>query len=568
MEKKGRALYPQWLLDGFIVVLAETGLYALELYGHQYTWEKGRGTASWLEIRLDKEMATSSWVDLFPLARLYNLEGTPSNHSPILLRTTTSCLLMGKKWFHFENAWLTEPLCKYIVSDTWEAEVDASLMHKVKTCGDNLSLWGKEVTSCFGKRIKECKFQLKQLRNKRDENSVAEYKVPKKKLFLILDQKEIFWRQRSKQLWLQAGDKNTKYFHGACDYPVLANRMKNMLEKVVSESQSAFIPGRLIFDNIMVSYELIHYLKKKKIGKDGYMALKLDMSKAYDRVEWDFLKAIMRKMGFSDWWIQLVLTCVTTISYSIVHGEVEMGPIHPSHGIRQGDPLSPYLFIIYAEASTDEARRVREFLDVYEQASGQKVNKAKSSIFFSTNVIRYNKEEVCSLLQMSEASEHSTYLGLPNLLGRNKSTLLGYLKERVNARIRTWDGIRWRIGRGDSIQVLDQPWLMEEDNSYITSTSQLLKGKIVDYFLVAGQRQWDVNLVREHFNVRDQGSILNTGLTNSNNEDMIYWRFKESGLYSVKSAYKFLQVQKRQWTLEDGSSIWKSYGASKHPLSL
>lgn len=80
---------------------------------------------------------------------------------------------------------------------------------------------------------------------------------------------------------------------------ILANRMKNMLEKVVSESQSAFIPGRLISDNIMVSYEIMHYLKKKKIGKDGYMALKLDMSKAYDRVEWDFLKAIMRKMGLN-----------------------------------------------------------------------------------------------------------------------------------------------------------------------------------------------------------------------------------------------------------------------------
>lgn len=84
---------------------------------------------------------------------------------------------------------------------------------------------------------------------------------------------------------------------------VLANRMKNMLEKVVSESQSAFIPGRLISDNIMVSYEIMHYLKKKKIEKDGYMALKLDMSKAYDRVEWDSLKAIMRKMGFSEWWV-------------------------------------------------------------------------------------------------------------------------------------------------------------------------------------------------------------------------------------------------------------------------
>lgn len=231
-EKKGGALYPQWLIDGFNEVLIETGLNDLELYGHQYTWEKGRGTTSWLETRLDRAMVTESWFDLFPMARLYNLEGTPSDHSPLLLMPTSNSTRMGKKWFRFENAWLTEPLCKYIVRDTWEAEVDVSILQKVRTCGDNLSLWGKEVTGCFGKRIKECKFKLKQLRNKRDEVSVVEYEELKKQLFLILDQKEIFWRQRSKQLWLQAGDKNTRYFHGACN----TRRRSNMIHRLKNEA--------------------------------------------------------------------------------------------------------------------------------------------------------------------------------------------------------------------------------------------------------------------------------------------------------------------------------------------
>lgn len=71
---------------------------------------------------------------------------------------------------------------------------------------------------------------------------------------------------------------------------VMANRMKEMLEVVVSDSQSASIPGRLILDNVMVSYEVMHYLKRKKVGKDGFMALKLDMSKAYDRIEWNFFE--------------------------------------------------------------------------------------------------------------------------------------------------------------------------------------------------------------------------------------------------------------------------------------
>ena len=203
---------------------------------------------------------------------------------------------------------------------------------------------------------------------------------------------------------------------------MIANRLKKILPDVISPTQSAFVPGRLMTDNVLVAYECFHAIKKKTHRSNGYCAVKLDMNKAYDHVEWGFLEAIMLKMGFHEHWVQLIMECVSSVSYGVRYNNIETEDFVPTRGLRQGGslisifvsfvfrgplkfvitweevgnlegikvcrnapPISHLLFaddsLILMKADTHNAGTLMGVLDTYCRSSGQLVSNAKSSIF-------------------------------------------------------------------------------------------------------------------------------------------------------------------------------------------
>lgn len=207
----------------------------------------------------------------------------------------------------------------------------------------------------------------------------------------------------------------------------------------MSVYQSAFVPDRQILDNVIVAHEAIHHLNKKKSGKDGFLAIKLDMSKTYDRVEWIFLLKVVQHMGICPKWINRILTCLSTVRYSFNLNGENKGLIRPTRGIRQGGLLSPYFFLICAEGLTsllkkaemqgkihglkivpnshsishllfandslifckakkEEAKEVMRILEIYGKVSGQIINSEKSLVFFSKNMKQEDCIQVTALL--------------------------------------------------------------------------------------------------------------------------------------------------------------------------
>ncbi|WZY78965.1 hypothetical protein YC2023_025349 [Brassica napus] len=229
----------------------------------------------------------------------------------------------------------------------------------------------------------------------------------------------------------------------------------------------------------MITHETLHFLKRSGATKHCSMAVKTDMSKAYDRLEWKFIEAVLRRFGFHEVFCGWIMSCITTVTYSVLfNGEVQ-GMIYPTRGIRQGDPLSPYIFILcsevlsglcmeaqrrgslagvrvarasprinhllfaddtmfFAKTTISSVNALKEVLKKYEAASGQMINTEKSAITFSKKAPAEVRERVKECLGIAKEGGVGKYLGLPEHFGRRKRDLFTSIVDRIRQKAASW----------------------------------------------------------------------------------------------------------------------------------
>lgn len=259
---------------------------------------------------------------------------------------------------------------------------------------------------------------------------------------------------------------------------LMVTRLRPLLKDLVSPTQGAFIPGRGCHDNEIVVQEVLHSMKKSK-GVKGKFFMKVDLEKAYDKVNCGFLRWVLQDFGLPDSWISQIMFSVTQTRFTLLWNGEKLEPFIPKQGLQQGDPLSPYLFVIcleklsqiidvaveakvwkpfritrrgpslshlffaddlvfVGEAMKENASVIVTCLESFCSMLGQVISIPKSKLYFSSNTHANTADSICHISGMQATNELEKYLGLPLHTKRVSKSLFSDLISKVQAKLSPW----------------------------------------------------------------------------------------------------------------------------------
>ncbi|XP_039031706.1 uncharacterized protein LOC120166515 [Hibiscus syriacus] len=256
---------------------------------------------------------------------------------------------------------------------------------------------------------------------------------------------------------------------------ILVNRLSVVFPSMISMNQSIFLKGRNVFDNTLLAQELVRGYTRKKISPR--CALKIDLQKAFDSLNWDFVRIVLHALGLPEKFIGWILACITNPSYSIVFNGTLAGYFKGARGVRQGDPLSPYIFVlamnilssllnvaakkgvfsyhpkckkvglthlcfaddllIFCKGSLDSIIGVQTVLDYFYSMSGLKLNASKCEIFYA-GISSEHCAAIKELTGFKLGNLLVRYLGVPLVTRKLTVKDCQSLIDKIRAKLNLW----------------------------------------------------------------------------------------------------------------------------------
>ncbi|KAA3453419.1 reverse transcriptase [Gossypium australe] len=413
----------------------------LRFIGPSYTWKRGNTSE-----RLDRALANDDWISVFAHSLVYHLPRIKSNHRPILLKTNPELSAPRGRPFRFLAGWTKHANFKDLVSNRWR--YSGNMAETLSNFTSYAKEWNREeAVKFFEDLYGECSEPISDIPSnvfpslkEQDidflKKSILNDEI-KKALFDMAPLKApgsdgyhaIFFQSQ----WDLVG--------GAKDHPedfsqfrpinlcsvlyklvmkVIANRLKVVFPNFISPEQAGFIAGRNISDNVIIAQEVIHSMRSKKTGKN-WMAIKLDLEKAYDRISWEFIHVSLVAAGIPEGIRKDIMNAISSSTMQILWNGVPSRPFKPARGIRQGCPLSPFLFVLCMEwlgnCIKHEMGKCRWHL-IRLARSGPDI----SHLFFADDLVIFVntklEDQISQFLGFQKVLNLGKYLGVPLLHDR------------------------------------------------------------------------------------------------------------------------------------------------------